>query len=72
MYLSSVPFDQVGFDTTLQKEPILNNAKEFLATVPMVLAIWPALFMGFHILSTQKHKNGDDIDPGRDQEGDEK
>ncbi len=72
MYLSSVPFEQVGFDTTLQKEPILNNAREFLATVPMVLAIWPALFMGFHILSAQKHRDGDDNDPGRDQEGDEK
>ncbi len=71
MYLSSVPFDQVGFDTTLQKEPILNNAKEFLATVPMVLSIWPALFMGFHILSTHKHKDGGSEGPDHHQEGDE-
>ena len=52
MYLSGVSFDQVDFDTTLQHHPILDNAKSFLSFVPMVLAIWPALFMGFHLLAT--------------------
>ncbi|MCD6292938.1 MAG: 4Fe-4S dicluster domain-containing protein [Deltaproteobacteria bacterium] len=51
MYISSVPFDQVGFDTTLQHHPILDNTKSFLGIVPMVLGIWPALFMGFHLLA---------------------
>jgi Fe-S-cluster-containing dehydrogenase component len=54
MYLSSVPFDQVGFDTTLQKEPIISNVKSFLGMVPMVLAIWPALFTGIHLLSKKR------------------
>jgi Fe-S-cluster-containing dehydrogenase component len=54
LYLSSVPFDQAGFDTTLGNEPIISNVKEFLGTVPMVLSIWPALFTGFHLLSTRK------------------
>jgi len=52
MYLSGVSFDQVGFDTTLQHHPILDNTKSFLSLVPMVLGIWPALFMGFHLLAT--------------------
>lgn len=63
MYLSNVPFDQVGFDTTLGSDPIISNVKEFLGTVPMVLAIWPALFSGFHLLSTRNkggHGHGDD------------
>lgn len=60
MYLSSVPFDQVGFNTTLQKEPIINNVKDFLSMVPMVLAIWPALFSGFHLLSSRKGNHGED------------
>jgi len=60
MYLSAVPFDQAGFDTTLQKEPIINNVKDFLATVPMVLAIWPALFSGFHLLATRGKGHGHD------------
>ncbi|MBU3984161.1 MAG: hypothetical protein KJ985_11995, partial [Proteobacteria bacterium] len=54
MYLSSVPFDQVGFDTHVPKEPILNSVKDFLSIVPMVLTIWPALFAGFHLLATRK------------------
>lgn len=60
LYLSSVPFDKVGFDNTLGNEPIISNVKEFLGTVPMVLAIWPALFTGFHLLSTRKKGHGDD------------
>ena len=53
MYLSSVPFDQVGFDTSLQSEPIIANVKDFLGMVPMVLAIWPPLFAGIHLLATK-------------------
>lgn len=54
MYLSSVPFDKVGFDTHVPKQPILNSVKDFLAIVPMVLTIWPGLFAGFHLLATRK------------------
>lgn len=54
LYLSSAPFDQVGFDTHLGNEPILSYVKEFLTVVPMVLTIWPALFAGFHLLATRK------------------
>ena len=54
MYLSSAPFDQVGFDTDLGNQPILSYVKEFLTVVPMVLTIWPALFAGFHLLATRK------------------
>jgi len=56
MYLSPAPFEQVGMDTTVPKEPILNSVKDFLSIVPMVLTIWPALFAGFHLLATRKDK----------------
>jgi hypothetical protein len=73
MYLSSVPFEQVGFDVAVQNEPILNNVKDFLSTVPMVLAIWPALFTGFHLLATNKGKHGhDDHDAAAHGEEDDK
>ncbi|GAM08879.1 hypothetical protein OR1_01153 [Geobacter sp. OR-1] len=62
LYLSSVPFDKVGFDTTLQNEPIISNVKDFLGMVPMVLAIWPALFTGVHLLSTKNKDGHDDHD----------
>lgn len=62
LYLSSAPFTQAGFHGSLPNEPIINNVKDFLAIVPMVLAIWPALFTGFHLLATKgkSHGHGDD------------
>jgi len=66
MYLSSVPFDQVGFDTGLGNEPILSYVKEFLTVVPMVLTIWPALFTGFHLLATRKEKANETKGQGED------
>lgn len=60
IYLSGVPFDQVGFDTTLGNDPIISNVKEFLGTVPMVLSIWPALFTGFHLLATKNKGHHDE------------
>jgi formate dehydrogenase iron-sulfur subunit len=57
MYLSPAPFEQVGIDTTVPKEPILNYVKDFLSFVPMVLTIWPALFAGFHLLAKRKNDN---------------
>ncbi len=59
VYLAGVNFDKIGFDTTMGNEPIISNVKEFLGIVPMVLAIWPALFAGFHLLAT---RNGNDSD----------
>ena len=68
MYLSSVPFDKVGFDTHVPKKPILDGVTGFLAIVPMVLTIWPALFAGFHLLATRK----ENIAEEKTEENDEK
>jgi hypothetical protein len=54
MYISDVPFEQLGFNTTLGNEPIIAHVREFLTIVPMVLTIWPALFTGFHLLANRK------------------
>ncbi len=51
LYLSGVPHQEVGFDMSVPKQPIINYVKDFLAIVPMVLTIWPALFAGFHLLA---------------------
>jgi Fe-S-cluster-containing dehydrogenase component len=58
MYLSNVPFEQLAFDTTLQTEPIINNVKDFLGMVPIVLGVWPALFAGMHLLATKGKDHG--------------
>ena len=44
MYLSGVPFGDVGFPTNLGTEPMIEHTKGFLAAVPTVLVVWPALF----------------------------
>ncbi len=67
MYLSSVDFAEAGFDPNPGNEPIINNVKDFLGTVPMVLAIWPAMFTGFHLLATKGDAH-DDHDQDADQQ----
>lgn len=44
LYLSGVPFDQVGFPTNLPSKPLIEETKGFLGAVPVVLTAWPALF----------------------------
>ncbi|MRR58050.1 MAG: 4Fe-4S dicluster domain-containing protein [Deltaproteobacteria bacterium] len=68
LYLSGLPFEQVGFDTTLGNEPIISSVKEFLGIVPMVLVIWPALFTGFYQLATHKRNHSDHEDSRSNQE----
>ncbi len=72
MYLSPVPFEQVGFDPNPGNEPIISHVKDFLSTVPMVLAIWPALFVGFQLLAKKQAGHGDhdhDSEKQHDEEG---
>ncbi len=72
MYLSSASFAEVGFDPKPGNEPIINNVKDFLGTVPMVLAIWPAMFTGFHLLAKKRDEQSDqdqDVDKHHDEEG---
>ncbi len=56
MYISDVPFEEIGFNMHVGNAPIISYVKDFLAMVPMVLIIWPALFTGFHLLATRKAK----------------
>ena len=44
MYISNVPFEQLGFPTNLPTTPLVEQTKGFLASVPLVLTVWPALF----------------------------
>jgi hypothetical protein len=44
IYLSGVPFEQVGFPANVPDKPPIELTKGFLASVPLVFTIWPALF----------------------------
>jgi len=44
LYLSGVPFEQLGFPTNLPTTALVEQTKGFLGAVPVVFAVWPALF----------------------------
>ncbi len=50
IYLSAVPFDQIGFRTDLGNRPYPEYTKEFLYAVPMVLFGVPAFLLGLNAL----------------------
>lgn len=57
LYLSAVPFEQIGFRTDLGTTPYPEYTKEFLYSVPVILFGAPALLLGLSFL-TEKTKNG--------------
>ena len=46
LYLSSVPFDEIGFRTDLSQASYPTFTKEFLYAVPMVLTLVPPFLLG--------------------------
>jgi formate dehydrogenase iron-sulfur subunit len=51
IYLSAVPFEQIGFRTDLGKRPYPEYTKEFLYAVPMILFGVPAFLLGLNALA---------------------
>ena len=45
LYLSSVPFEQIGFRNDLGSTPYPEYTKTFLYSVPVVLTLWPAFLL---------------------------
>ena len=56
LYLSAVPFEQIGFRTDLGTTPYPEYTKEFLYAVPLVLFGVPALLLGLNLLSERKNE----------------
>ncbi len=46
LYLSKVPFEQIGFRTDLGTTAMPEYTKGFLYSVPFVLILWPLLLLG--------------------------
>jgi Fe-S-cluster-containing dehydrogenase component len=44
MYISGVPFEELGFPVNLPNRPLIEQTKGFLAAVPVVFTVWPAPF----------------------------
>lgn len=56
LYLSAVPFEQIGFRTDLGTTPYPEFTKEFLFSVPLVLFGVPALLLGLNLLTDRKNE----------------
>jgi len=54
MYISPLPFEQVGFRTDLGTTPIPQYSRGFLSMVSVVLVTWPVLCMGFYSFSKRR------------------
>jgi Fe-S-cluster-containing dehydrogenase component len=48
LYLSSVPFEQIGMRTDLGATPYPEYTKTFLYSVPVVLTLWPAFLLALN------------------------
>lgn len=65
LYLSPVPFDQIGFRTNLGDTPYPEYTKGFLYSVPIILTLVPAFLAA---LSTATRNNGETTAKGVDNE----
>ena len=44
LYISGVPFEQLGFQMNLPKKPLIELSKGYLSSVPVILTTFPAIF----------------------------
>jgi Fe-S-cluster-containing dehydrogenase component len=71
LYLSAVPFNQIGFRTDLGTTPYPEYTKQFLVSVPLILFGVPALLLGLSELTDRKDKlseNHEWTNPGEENE----
>ena len=60
LYISGVPFEQLGFPMDLGTTPYPELTKGFLSMVPGVLVIWPALLGGFYMFTQHREQMGEE------------
>jgi formate dehydrogenase iron-sulfur subunit len=56
LYLSPVPFEELGFRNDLGKTAYPEYNKTFLYSVPAVLILWPAFLLGLHSATLERKK----------------
>jgi Fe-S-cluster-containing dehydrogenase component len=62
LYLSAVPFEELGMVTTLQKSSYPALTKGFLYSVPSIFVLFPALLLGIHQSTKDNHLKNDNDD----------
>jgi len=60
LYISEVPFEQLGFPMDLGTKPYPELTRGFLSMVPAVLVVWPALLGGMYMFSQHREQGTDE------------
>lgn len=60
LYLSPVPFEELGFNTKIQKSSYPALTKGFLYSVPSVFVLWPMILLGIHDATKNNSKKTED------------
>jgi Fe-S-cluster-containing dehydrogenase component len=59
LYLSPVPFGEIGFSTTIQNSSYPALTKGFLYAVPSIFVLWPALLLGLQQATKNNNQHGE-------------
>jgi len=57
LYLSGVPFEELGFNTSIQTKSYPELSKGFLYSVPTIFVLWPAILLGIREATKNNHLN---------------
>ncbi len=60
LYLSAVPFEELGLNTSIQKESYPSLSKGFLYSVPTIFVLWPAILLGIRESTKNNHLKSDE------------
>ena len=55
LYLSAVPFEELGLNTSIQKASYPALSKGFLYSVPTIFVLWPAILLGMREATKNNH-----------------
>jgi Fe-S-cluster-containing dehydrogenase component len=59
LYVSGVPFSQLGFPMNLGTTPFPEYTKDFLSLVNLTLVSWPAVFGGIYLMNHREKPPGE-------------
>ncbi|MFQ5996119.1 MAG: 4Fe-4S dicluster domain-containing protein [Dehalococcoidales bacterium] len=68
LYISGVPFEELGLPMDVGTTPYPELTQEFLSAVPLVLVVWPALFGGFYAWTKRRQQMAESGTPKREKE----
>jgi ferredoxin len=62
LYLSPVPFEELGFNTRVQASSYPELSKGFLYSVPTIFVLWPTILLGIHQATKNNHLKEEEND----------